>query len=46
MTDKRKRYSPEFKAEKALEGSRGELTTVQLAAEHDVHQTTVDERRG
>ena len=43
MTGKRKRYSAEFKAKVALEALRGELTTVQLATRHGIHQTMVGE---
>ena len=40
-TGKRIRYSADFKAWVALEALRGELTTVQLATKHGVHQTMV-----
>jgi len=43
MTGKRTRYLAEFKARVALEALRGELTTVQLAAKHGIHQTMVGE---
>jgi len=43
MTGKRKGYGAEFKARVALEALRGELTKVQLAAKHGVHQTMVGE---
>ncbi len=43
MTGKRKRYSAEFKARVALDALRGELTTVQLATKHGIHQTMVGE---
>ena len=43
MTNKRKRYSAEFKAKVALEALRGELTTAQLATKHGIHQTMVSE---
>ncbi len=43
MTGKRKRYSAEFKAKVALEALRGELTAVQLATKHGVHQTMISE---
>ena len=36
MTGKRTRYSADFKAKVALEALRGELTTAQLAAKHDL----------
>ena len=41
MTGKRKRYSAEFKARVALEALRGELTVLQLATKHGVHQTLI-----
>ena len=41
MTGKRKRYSVEFKAKVALEALRGELTVLQLATKHGVHQTLI-----
>ncbi len=41
MTGKRTRYSADFKAKVALEALRGELTAVQLAAKHGIHQTMV-----
>ena len=43
MTNKRKRYSADFKAKVALEALRGELTTAQLASKHGIHQTMVGE---
>ena len=43
MTNKRKRYSADFKAKVALEALRGELTTAQLAAKHGIHHTMVGE---
>jgi transposase len=43
MTGKRKRYSADFKAKVALESLRGDLTTVQLATKHGIHQTMVSE---
>jgi transposase len=43
MTDKRKRYSADFKAKVALEALRGALTTAQLATKHGIHQTMVGE---
>src|ERR1700749_142720 len=43
MTGKRKRYSADFKAKVALEALRGDLTTVQLAIKHGIHQTMVGE---
>ena len=41
MTGKRKRYSAEFKAKVAMEALRGELTALQLATKHGVHQTMI-----
>jgi transposase-like protein len=41
MTDTRKRYSAEFKAEVAMEALRGELTPSQLATKHGVNQTKI-----
>jgi transposase len=41
MAGKRTRYSSEFKAKVALEALRGDLTAVQLAAKHGIHQTMV-----
>ena len=43
MTNKRKRYSAEFKAKVALEALGGELTTAQLATKHGIHPTMVGE---
>ena len=42
MTEKRRRYSAEFKAKVALEALRGELTIAQLVAKHGVHQTLIN----
>ena len=41
MTGKRKRCSAEFKAKVAMEALRGELTALQLATKHGVHQTMI-----
>jgi transposase len=41
MAGKRTRYSSEFKAKVVLEALRGDLTAVQLAAKHGIHQTMV-----
>jgi transposase-like protein len=41
MSGKRKRYSADFKAKVALDALRGELTTAQLVAKHEVHQTLI-----
>jgi len=43
MTNKRKRYSADFKAKVALEALRGDLTTAQLATKHGIHPTMVGE---
>jgi len=43
LAGKRTRYSAEFKAKVALKALRGELTAVQLAAKHGIHQTMVGE---
>ena len=43
MTNKRKRYSADFKAKVALEALRGDLTTAQLASKHGIHPTMVGE---
>ena len=37
----RKRYGAEFKAKIALEAIRGELTLVELAVKHGIHQTMI-----
>jgi transposase len=42
MSEKRKRYSAEFKAKVALEAIRGELTVTQLVTKHGVHQTLIN----
>ena len=43
MKGKRKWYSAEFKAKVALEALHGELTAVELASKHAIHQTMVGE---
>jgi transposase len=43
MTNKRKRYSADFKAKVALEALRGDLTTAQLATKHGIPPTMVGE---
>ena len=43
MTGKRTRYGADFKAKVALEAIRGEQTTSQLATEHGVHQTMIND---
>ena len=37
MSKERRKHSPSFKAEVALEAVKGELTVAQLAARHEVH---------
>lgn len=41
MAGKRRRCSAEFKAKVALEALKGDLTVVELAAKHGVHQTRI-----
>ena len=41
MKTTRKRYSADFKAKKALEAIRGDLTLAELAAKHGVHHTMI-----
>ena len=38
MSRERRKHSASFKAKVALEAVKGELTVVQLAARHEVHQ--------
>jgi transposase-like protein len=42
MSNKRKQYSPEFKAKVALEAVRGEKTTSELASQYQVHPTMIN----
>jgi transposase-like protein len=42
MSNKRKQYSPEFKAKVALESVRGEKTTSELASQYQVHPTMIN----
>jgi transposase-like protein len=37
MSNKRKQYSPQFKAKVALEAVRGEKTISELASQYEVH---------
>ena len=39
MSNKRKQYSPQFKAKVALEAIRGEKTVSELASQYEVHPT-------
>lgn len=42
MSNKRKQYSPEFKAKVALEAVRGEKTTSELASQYQLHPTVIN----
>lgn len=42
MSNKRKQYSPEFKAKVALEALRGEKTASELASHYQVHPTMIN----
>lgn len=42
MSNKRKQYSPEFKAKIALDAVRGEKTTSELASQYQVHPTMIN----
>lgn len=42
MSNKRKQYSPEFKAKVALDAVRGEKTTSELASQYQVHPTMIN----
>lgn len=42
MSNKRKQYSPEFKAKVALEAVRGEKTTSELASRYQLHPTVIN----
>lgn len=42
MSNKRKQYSPEFKARVALEALRGEKTASELASQYQVHPTMIN----
>jgi len=42
MSNKRKQYSPEFKAKVALDAVRGEKTTSELASQYQLHPTVIN----
>lgn len=42
MSNKRKQYSPQFKAKVALETVRGEKTVSELASQYEVHPTMIN----
>jgi transposase len=42
MSNKKKQYSPQFKAKVALEAVRGEKTVPELAAQYQIHPTVVN----
>ena len=42
MSNKRKQYSPQFKAKVALEAVRGEKTVAELASQYQVHPTMIN----
>lgn len=42
MSNKRKQYSPEFKAKVAIEAVRGEKTTSELASQYQLHPTVIN----
>ena len=42
MNNKRKQYSPQFKAKVALEAVRGEKTISELASQYEVHPTMIN----
>ncbi len=42
MSNKRKQYSPQFKAKVALEAIRGEKTASELASQYEVHPTMIN----
>lgn len=41
MTEKRRRYSSDFKFRVALEAAKGQKTLNELASEHDVHPNQI-----
>jgi len=41
MANKRKQYTPQFKAKVALEAIRGEKTIAQLASDHQLHPNLI-----
>jgi transposase len=42
MSNKRKQYSPQFKAKVALVAIRGEKTVSELASQYEIHPTLVN----
>jgi len=42
MSNKRKQYSPQFKAKVALDAIRGEKTISELASQYEVHPTVIN----
>jgi transposase len=42
MSNKKKQYSPQFKAKVALEAVRGEKTVPELAAQYEIHPTVIN----
>jgi transposase len=42
MSNKRKQYSPQFKAKVALEAVRGEKTISELVSQYEVHATMIN----
>ena len=40
--NKRKQYSPQFKAKVALEAARGDKTVAQLSSQYDLHPTVIN----
>jgi len=42
MSNKRKQYSPQFKAKVAIEAIRGEKTVPELASQYEIHPTMLN----
>jgi transposase-like protein len=42
MSNKRKQYSPQFKAKVALEAIRGDKTVPELASQYELHPTMIN----
>ena len=40
--NKRKQYSPQFKAKVALEAAKGDKTVAQLSSQYDLHPTVIN----
>ena len=40
--NKRKQYSPQFKAKVALEAAKGDKTIAQLSSQYDLHPTVIN----